>query len=55
VVVAIYLTLAITVVLVLRTMSRRFRTQRVLTDSDAPYGPREPIPVAEREPETLRG
>jgi cytochrome bd ubiquinol oxidase subunit I len=41
VVVAIYLALATTVVLVLRSMSRRFRQQSELVDSDVPYGPRE--------------
>ena len=41
VVVAIYLTLATTLVLVLRSMSRRFRRQAELVDSDVPYGPRE--------------
>jgi cytochrome d ubiquinol oxidase subunit I len=41
VVAAIYLTLATTVVLVLRRMSRRFRRQAELVDTDAPYGPRE--------------
>jgi hypothetical protein len=39
--VAIYLALATTVVLVLRSMSRRFRQQRDLVDGDVPYGPRE--------------
>ena len=37
----IYLALATTVVLVLRSMSRRFRAQAELVDSDVPYGPRE--------------
>jgi cytochrome bd ubiquinol oxidase subunit I len=41
VIVAIYLTLATTVVLVLRSMSRRFRRQVELVDTDVPYGPRE--------------
>ena len=38
----IYLGLATTVVLVLRSMSRRFRRQAELVDSDVPYG-REPL------------
>jgi len=50
-VVAIYLALATTVILVLRSMSRRFRQQAELIDTDAPYGPRalpsEPAPKAE--------
>lgn len=41
VVLAIYLALAVTVTLVLRSMSRRFRRQAELVDSDVPYGPRE--------------
>jgi cytochrome d ubiquinol oxidase subunit I len=40
-VVVIYLALATTVVLVLRSMSRRFRAQDELVDSDVPYGPSE--------------
>jgi cytochrome d ubiquinol oxidase subunit I len=36
----IYLALATTVVLVLRSMSRRFRRQAELVDDDVPYGPR---------------
>jgi cytochrome bd ubiquinol oxidase subunit I len=54
-VVAIYLALATTVVLVLRAMSRRFREQAELVDSDAPYGPREPGPEASQEPEHVGG
>ncbi|HEY3141304.1 MAG TPA: cytochrome ubiquinol oxidase subunit I [Acidimicrobiales bacterium] len=40
-VVAVYLALATTVVLVLRSMSRRFRQQAELVDTDVPYGPHE--------------
>jgi cytochrome d ubiquinol oxidase subunit I len=40
-VVVIYATLAATVTLVIRGMSRRFRQQAELVDSDVPYGPRE--------------
>jgi cytochrome bd ubiquinol oxidase subunit I len=50
-VVAIYLALATTVVLVLRSMSRRFRQQAELVDSDVPYGPREPREPHEPGPE----
>jgi cytochrome bd ubiquinol oxidase subunit I len=55
VVVAIYLTLATTVVLVLRSMSRRFRRQDELVDSDAPYGPREFHPELTQEEEPVSG
>jgi cytochrome d ubiquinol oxidase subunit I len=57
VVVAIYLALATTVVLVLRSMSRRFRQQAELVDSDVPYGPREPGPGSRptEEPEPVGG
>jgi cytochrome bd ubiquinol oxidase subunit I len=55
VVVVIYLALATTVVLVLRSMSRRFRRQAELIDSDVPYGPREPLPEATEEAEPVGG
>jgi cytochrome bd ubiquinol oxidase subunit I len=55
VVVAIYLTLATTVVLVLRSMSRRFRRQDGLVDSDVPYGPRELPPERTQEEEPVGG
>jgi cytochrome d ubiquinol oxidase subunit I len=53
--VAIYLALATTVVLVLRSMSRRFRQQAELVDTDVPYGPREPAPETSQEPERVGG
>jgi cytochrome d ubiquinol oxidase subunit I len=55
VVVAIYLTLATTTVLVLRGMSRRFRRQAGLVDTDVPYGPREHPGEAARQPEPVDG
>jgi cytochrome d ubiquinol oxidase subunit I len=55
VVVAIYLTLATTLVLVLRSMSRRFRQQAELVDTDVPYGPREPGPETAPETEHVGG
>jgi cytochrome bd ubiquinol oxidase subunit I len=55
VVVAVYLALATAVVLVLRSMSRRFRQQAELVDTDVPYGPREPAPEAAEEPERVGG
>ncbi|HKA83653.1 MAG TPA: cytochrome ubiquinol oxidase subunit I [Acidimicrobiales bacterium] len=55
VIVAIYLTLATTVVLVLRSMSRRFRRQAALVDSDVPYGPRELPPERAQEEEPVGG
>ena len=45
IVVAIYLTLAATVVYVLRLMSRRWRAEREVDESDVPYGPRAPVAV----------
>jgi cytochrome d ubiquinol oxidase subunit I len=53
--VVIYLALATTVVLVLRSMSRRFRRQVELVDSDVPYGPREPLPETTEEAEPVGG
>jgi cytochrome bd ubiquinol oxidase subunit I len=55
VVVVIYLALATTVVLVLRSMSRRFRRQPELVDSDVPYGPSEPLPETTEEAEPVGG
>jgi cytochrome d ubiquinol oxidase subunit I len=37
-VVLLYLAVGITTILVLRGMSRRFRTARAFTDDDTPYG-----------------
>jgi cytochrome d ubiquinol oxidase subunit I len=54
VVMAIYLTLATTLVLVLRSMSRRFRRQAELVDTDVPYGPRE-LPERAQEEEPVGG
>jgi cytochrome bd ubiquinol oxidase subunit I len=42
-IVALYLGVAVTLVLVLRTMSRRFRAQGEHVELDGPYGPREPV------------
>ena len=55
VVVVIYLTLATTVVLVLRSMSRRFRRQAELVDTDVPYGPRELPSETKQEEEPVGG
>lgn len=46
-VVLLYLGLAVTTVLVLRGMSRRYRQGDELDDHDAPYGPRKPEPEPE--------
>jgi cytochrome d ubiquinol oxidase subunit I len=54
-VVAIYLALATTVVLVLRSMSRRFRQQAEPVDTDTPYGPRQLPPEATPEAEHVGG
>ena len=53
-VVALYLGLAVTTILILRNMSRRFRRNDV-DDHDVPYGPRSPVPAAEpaAEPEEV--
>ena len=55
VVAAIYLTLATTLVLVLRSMSRRFRRQAELVEGDVPYGPRELPPERTQEEEPVGG
>jgi cytochrome d ubiquinol oxidase subunit I len=55
-VVVLYVGLAITTVLILRLMSRRFR-ERDVPESEVPYGPSDPdlgTPEAEREPVSVR-
>jgi cytochrome d ubiquinol oxidase subunit I len=52
VVAAIYLGLAVTLVLVLRIMSRRFREGGAAAERGSPYGPRE-VPSEAREPERV--
>ena len=47
-IVAIYIGVAVTLVLVLRAMSRRFREQDHV-ELDGPYGPREPVAVSAAE------
>ena len=47
VVVILYLALAVTTILVLRAMSRRFRRSGGFTDHDTPYGPSESLEDAE--------
>ena len=42
-IVAVYLTVAVTLVLILRSMSRRWREQAAEAETDVPYGPREPV------------
>jgi cytochrome bd ubiquinol oxidase subunit I len=52
VVAALYLGVAVTLVLILRAMSRRFRAGDDEGDADTPYGPRGPLPdgtTADRE------
>ena len=44
VVVLVYLTVGVTTVLILRSMSRRWRSGQELGDAEAPYGPREAVP-----------
>jgi cytochrome d ubiquinol oxidase subunit I len=59
VITVLYLALAATMVWVLRTMSRRFRTEGPSDDRDVPYGPRDhpvrPERESEREPEPAGG
>jgi cytochrome d ubiquinol oxidase subunit I len=50
VIAVLYVALAVTTVLILRAMSRRFR-QREVTEAEVPYGPSEPVSEQrEREP-----
>jgi cytochrome d ubiquinol oxidase subunit I len=50
----LYIGLGVTTILILRTMSKRFRTRDV-AEHEVPYGPREPVAeVAEPEPEEAR-
>jgi len=50
VVVLVYLTVGVTTVLILRSMSRRWRSGQELGDTEAPYGPREIVPPSEKLP-----
>jgi cytochrome d ubiquinol oxidase subunit I len=43
----LYAGIGVTLILILRHMSRRWRDQPALAETDVPYGPREPIDVAE--------
>jgi cytochrome d ubiquinol oxidase subunit I len=49
VILALYLGVAVTLILILRSMSRRWRAQPALAEHEVPYGPSEP--VAELPPE----
>ena len=50
-VVVLYLALAVTTVLVLRGMSRRFRSQRAFVEHESPYGPSAPaVPTKDELP-----
>jgi cytochrome d ubiquinol oxidase subunit I len=40
----VYLAVGITTILVLRSMSRRWRTGQEISESESPYGPREALP-----------
>jgi len=51
-VVVLYLVVAVTTVLVLRGMSRRWRIAGDVDETDVPYGPS--APPREREPERVR-
>jgi cytochrome d ubiquinol oxidase subunit I len=42
---ALYVGVAVTLVLILRAMSRRWRSQPQLAENEVPYGPREPVTV----------
>ena len=48
-VVVLYTALAVTTVLVLRVMSRRFRRAEAFTEGDSPYGPATPVGAGERD------
>ena len=45
VILALYIGVTTTLVLILRKMSRRFRAGDDTSDIGSPYGPREPVPV----------
>ena len=51
----IYITVGVTLIMILRHMSRRWRNQRELAESEVPYGPPAPVevPVDETEPEPV--
>ena len=43
VILGLYIGVGITLVLILRAMSRRWRAQPALAETEVPYGPREPV------------
>jgi cytochrome d ubiquinol oxidase subunit I len=43
VILVLYIGVAVTLILILRSMSRRWRTQQALAETEVPYGPREPV------------
>jgi cytochrome d ubiquinol oxidase subunit I len=53
VIAALYIGVAVTLVLILRAMSRRFREEGDESDTDAPYGPRAPVTDAAKAPEKV--
>ena len=57
IVVILYLAIAVSLITILRRMSRRWREQQALADNDVPYGPREPMQLdgagSERDPEPV--
>src|SRR5262249_45461066 len=46
VILALYAGVGVTLILILRSMSRRWRGQPDVGESDVPYGPRAPLPEA---------
>jgi cytochrome d ubiquinol oxidase subunit I len=53
VIVALYIGVGVTLVLILRSMSRRWRTDPALAENDVPYGPRQSVPASEAEKEPV--
>jgi cytochrome d ubiquinol oxidase subunit I len=45
VILGLYIGVAVTLILILRSMSRRWRTEPKLAETEVPYGPREPVDV----------
>jgi cytochrome d ubiquinol oxidase subunit I len=50
VILGVYAVVGVTTILVLRGMSRRWRTAEGASETDVPYGPREPVAPAPKEP-----
>jgi cytochrome d ubiquinol oxidase subunit I len=53
VILGLYIGVAVTLIVILRSMSRRWRAHPELEEREVPYGPREPVPVQHEDAEEV--